>query len=162
MEGDAAFALKQVVFGEGAYVAVQNNGPAAGSLEGLWLCQFPDYASLPDIEVGPGRTVALAVGGVLPDLLGVVAVVDLRDPIDPIRRESGELALYSTDVFSDPEAMVDYVEWGTPGHERSVVAVAAGIWPEGGFVTVPEETLALLAGDLPTEGPADWIAEIGG
>lgn len=143
-------------------MAVQNVGPGPGSLDGLWLCQFPDYAALPAIEVGPGQTVALAVGGSLPDLLGVADIVDLRDPIDAIRRESGEVALYSTNAFSDPEAMVDYVEWGRPGHERSVVAVAAGIWPEGGFVAVPEETLGLLAGDLPAEGPTDWIAEIGG
>ena len=30
--------------------------------------------------------------------------------------------------------MVDYIEWGFSGHQRSALAVAAGVWTTGEFI----------------------------
>jgi hypothetical protein len=72
------------------------------------------------------------------------------------------MGLYSANMFNSPDAIEDYVEWGTTGHARSSVAVAAGIWQEGGFVEVPAAALAIVSQTFPTVGPDDWFAEIGG
>jgi hypothetical protein len=43
--------------------------------------------------------------------------------------------------------------------ERSAVAIAAGVWPEGGVVVVPANTTAITASRQPTIGPNDWAAQ---
>jgi hypothetical protein len=160
--GQPAFAMAQVVFGDGAYLAIANVGTGTGTTEGLWLCQFPSYWEMPAVELAAGDVAAVALGGNVPEVLDVAAVIDARGRLGSIRPAGGELGLYASASFGDPAAIIDYVEWGSAGHQRSSVAVQAGMWPEGGFVEVPPETLALLAGDLPTTGPDGWIAEIGG
>jgi hypothetical protein len=40
--------------------------------------------------------------------------------------------------------MVDYVEWGSTGHTRSEVAVAASIWQTGDFITAPAAGMSVL------------------
>ncbi len=161
--GEPAFAIAQLVFGEAPYAAIRNVGTGAGSTAGLWLCQFPGYWALPDATLEPGEILAVALGDIaVPDLIGVAASADARGALGVVAPAGGELGLYTNAEFSDPDAMIDYVEWGTPGHERSDVAVAAGIWVEGGFVEVPAETLGLIAGGFPTTNPDGWAAEVGG
>ncbi|MFQ5555682.1 MAG: hypothetical protein ACE5GC_09990 [Acidimicrobiia bacterium] len=161
--GTAAFAMAQLVFGEAPYVVIRNVGSGAGSTDGLWLCQFPDYWPLPDIELGVGEVLAVALGsGPPPEVIGVDFTATAGGEVGTVGRREGELALYEAEAFGDPEAIVDYVEWGSAGHARSGVAVAAGIWVEEAFVPVPPEALALLAGGLPGGGPEGWVAEVGG
>ncbi len=64
--------------------------------------------------------------------------------------------------FDDPSAIVDYVEWGSPGHGRATTAIAAGIWEEGAFIEVPEEATSIASSGLPAAGFEDWFVEIGG
>ena len=62
---------------------------------------------------------------------------------------SGEVGLYASSEFDDPAAIVAYVEWGTPGHARSAVAVEAGVWEEGS--TVPSGgTMIVTTEESPT------------
>lgn len=98
-------AITAVDFGVGA-VTITNSGAADASLDGLWLCNFPDYQPL---------TGAIAAGDTLQVEFGVAAA-------------SGEAGLYSSSSFTDSNAMVSYVEWGDGTHERSSVAVVAGVW----------------------------------
>ena len=130
--GEPAFAVSQVVFGEGAYISLKNIGSGAGSTNGLWLCQFPSCWPLPAVDLEAGEVVAISVGESLPELLEVVEVIKAGATLGTIRQANGEIGLYATGRFTDPEAILDYVEWGNAGHPRSVVAIAAGIWPTGG------------------------------
>ena len=63
------------------------------------------------LALGPGESVevpAAAIGG--------------------LNIEGGEAALYSAPDFTNPEAIIAFVQWGTGG-ARADVAAEAGIWP---------------------------------
>jgi len=161
--GAAAIRIDEVVFAGDPYLVLANRGGGPGSTAGYWICRFPNYYGLPDIQLEPGERLAVPLGtGDVPDLVGVVATVDVELPLGTVSRMDGELGLYAWNEFNSPEAILDYVEWGSAGHARSAVAVAAGIWVDGGFVEVPAEVLALVAQSFPTTSPDDWFAEIGG
>ena len=162
--GEGEFVITQVIFGTVRYVALTNVGQGPGSLRDLWLCQRPNYFELPDVEIAPGDAAAIVIGGgELPDLIGISHVADAGISLGVLSASGGEIGLFRGASFSDPDAIIDYVRWGSPGSAgRSDTAVAAGIWPEDAAVEVPEELLALTIANLPTAGPGDWIAEIGG
>lgn len=161
--GAVSIRIDEIVFAGEPYLVIGNQGGAPGSTAGLWICQFPSYYELPDVELQPGEKLVVPLGDdTVPPLVGVVEILDVQSPLGAVSTADGELGLYSTNAFNSPDAILDYVEWGASGHPRSEVAVAAGIWVAGGFVDVPEEVLAIVAQSTPTLGPDDWFAEIGG
>ena len=114
-EGSPAdIAVTEVVFGD--HVTVTNLGAGSVSLDGLWLCNRPFYVPLPPRTLAPGETVATPA-----DSLGDLTML------------GGEVALYESDDFEDPEAMLDYVTWGRGGG-RTRAAIEVGLWPEGDVV----------------------------
>ncbi len=160
-----AFALTQVVFGDNGYVAVTNVGDGPGDPGGHWLCQRPLYFEIPSTPLEPGETVWVAAGDGA-DLEGsvgpsVTAVVSASGTLGTFRQDTGEIGLYRTGDFGNSDAIVHYVEWGEPGHGRAGVAVAAGTWPDGGFVEVPEGAVAISAAVPRAAGPEDWSPDIG-
>ncbi len=136
--GGARFVISGIAFGDGT-VEISNVGDAAGSLDGLWLCQRPAYFALSG-TLGAGESVAIDPGGQLGGL-------DAAD---------GEMGLYTSSSFGDAGAIVSYVEWGSAGHGRASVAVSAGIWPEGDFVA--GGGTALTAAGVASSS-ADWAVE---
>jgi len=161
--GVPAIRLDEIVFAGDPYLIITNRGDGAGNTEGHFICRFPDYYELPAVTLQPGERLAVPLGeGEVPELVGVVATVDIRSPLGALSATDGELGLYSRNEFNSDDAILDYVEWGSPGHARSGVAAAAGIWVVGGFVEVPAELLAIVAQAFPTASPEDWLAEIGG
>ncbi len=105
-------------------VAIANNGDSEITLDGYWMCIFPQYGEIEGVgAVAPGETVS------------VVAPVSLS-------AAGGELGLYTSDSFSSSEAIQAYVEWGSDGHERASVAIEAGIW-DGKALTVDGSTLTV-------------------
>jgi hypothetical protein len=68
-----------------------------------------------------------------------------------------ELGLYSTPSYTNPDAMTDYVEWGSTGHQRSTVAVAAGIWNTGDFLDFFPGTDETYMWDGTGDAPANWF-----
>lgn len=161
--GIPAIRIEEIVFAGEPYLIIANRGDGAGSTEGHFICRFPDYYELPAVTLLPGERLAVPLGeGDVPELIGVVATADVRSPLGEISAADGEMGLYSRNEFNSDDAILDYVEWGSPGHARSGVAIAAGIWVVDGFVEVPAELLAIVAQAFPTERPEDWLAEIGG
>lgn len=99
------------------WVEITNVSGSDYSLEGHFICNFPTYASIADIgtvAAGESFTVELSV-------LNAGSA-------------SGEVGIYTGSDFGNSDAMVTYVEWGTPNHGRSGVAVAAGLWTAGDYV----------------------------
>ena len=112
----APLLIESVDFDE-EFVVITNVSDAEYSLEGHFVCNFPNYASISDIgtvAAGESFTVPLAD-------LGAVS-------------STGEVGIYTSSDFGSADAMVTYVEWGTPNHGRSSVAVEAGLWTAGDFV----------------------------
>ena len=155
--GNARFIIGSVVFGDQGTIEVGNLGPDSGDLTGYWLAIDPFYLELPSTVLAPGTalivsiaqdadpTLVVAAAGLLPTLTGT----------------SGEIGLYRTGVFGDPEAIVDYVEWGSPGHVRSTVAIAAGLWPEDEVVPTDGSVTGLTVGDRDQPGPEGWTPSTG-
>lgn len=162
-DGDPAIRIDEVVFAGEPYLIIANRGTGRGSTAGHWICQFPSYYELPAVDLQPGERLAVPLGeGEAPQLVGIVATVDVTTPLGSIASHDGEIGLYSSNAFNSAEAIVDYVEWGFPDHARAEVAIAAQIWTQNGYVEVPAEMLAIVAQAFPTTGPEDWFAEIGG
>ncbi len=154
----AKFAITMVSLGVLGQVVVQNVGDEPGSLAGHWLCQRPSYYEFPDVELQPGESAAVSVGGDIfvppPGAIAIEGVAAIG-PFDP---GNGEVGLYLGNAFSNSDAILSYVEWGSSGHGRSEVAVGAGIWPEGGFVPSTADTGAILATVIPSTDPSHWTS----
>lgn len=127
---DARFLLSTVVFGDQGWIEVINTGPQAGNIHGHWIAIHPFYLELPSTIVEVGQTVRVSLD---PDAdLGVV--VGAAGLLPVLVAPAGEVGLYSSGNFGDPNSIVDYLEWGSGGHFRSTVAIAAGIWDENSVV----------------------------
>ena len=127
---DARFLLSTVVFGDQGWIEVINTGPQAGNIHGHWIAIHPFYLELPSTIVEVGQTVRVSLD---PDADPVV-VVGAAGLLPVLVAPAGEVGLYSSGNFGDPNSIVDYLEWGSGGHFRSTVAIAAGIWDENSVV----------------------------
>jgi hypothetical protein len=155
---DVRFVITSVSLGTLSKVVIENIGGEVGSLGGHWLCQAPSYYELPDVELAPGQAAAISTGGDIfvppPDAIAIDEIAS----IGILRSTGGEVALYFGADFSSSDDILSYVEWGSPRHTRSVPAVAAGIWPDGGFVPTTEDTGAILATQIPATDPTHWTS----
>ena len=131
------FYLSEIVFGPDGYVAVTNGASEALDPEGLMLCQFPNYPAVPAGPVEPGQSVR-------------VAAADLGD----LTNDSGEVGLYVRPDWSDPDAIAEYVQWGSTGHERETPAIDAGVWASDTFVDAGGA--ASLKASGPTTSVQGW------
>jgi hypothetical protein len=102
-------------------VEIKNIGNQSENINFYWLCNFPDYANVGSLApycgvstIEPGEIKAFNFEG--------------------IESQDGELGLYNAQDFGNPNAMVSYVQWGSSGHEREVVATQANLWTQGDFI----------------------------
>lgn len=102
-------------------IELKNTGDVAVDVSTMIFCNFPDYSDLDDLTIVSGSLV-IAPGEFL---------VLSGHPFDT---SDGELGLYVDNNFGSSGSIRDYVEYGTSGHARASVAMAAGIWTMGDFV----------------------------
>lgn len=160
---EGALALTRIVFEPSSYVVITNVGGEPTELGQHWLCVFPMYQQLPAQTLAPGESVAVGLDATTPpDLVDFVAVFELGPVVGTPQASDGELGLYNASDFASATAIVDYVEWGSPGHERSVVAIEAGIWSNGAFIDIPEEAFAISSSGTVGGNEADWFVDLGG
>ncbi len=115
----------QVVINEiraGGTVELKNIGAEMVDVSDYLLCDFPAYDRLSNLNV---------ICGSLDMAPGSILAIDNFNFIDA---SDGEMGLYLNNSYTNPESILDYVEWGSTGHQRSSVAVAAQIWSTGDFV----------------------------
>lgn len=155
--GNARFIIGSVVFGDQGTIEVGNLGPDAGDLTGYWLAIDPYYLELPSTVLAPGTALIVSVAEDADPTL----VVPAFGLLPSLTGSSGEIGLYASGNFGSPDAIVDYVEWGSTGHVRSTVAIAAGLWPEDETVPVDGSASGLTVGDRTDAGPAGWTATTG-
>ena len=48
----------------------------------------------------------------------------------------GEVVLFKNSLTNDPEAAIDYVQWGSSGHPYETLADSANLWTSGDYVEV--------------------------
>lgn len=103
-------------------VTLTNMGNMSQNVSTYWLCNFPAYMMIStlfissgDLELSPGESVTVI--------------------FTPTSGANGEVGLYTSNTFSSSAAMLDYFQWGSSGHTRESVAVAAGVWDLAGFLT---------------------------
>lgn len=150
--GNARFVIGSVVFGEGGTIEVGNLGPDAGDLTGFWVAIHPYYLELPSTILAPGKALIISIAeDADPDL-----VIPAAGLLPTLMSASGEIGLYSSGDFGDPGAIVDYVEWGSTGHVRSNVAIAAGLWPADQAIVTDGSVTGLTSGDRSEPGPQGW------
>jgi hypothetical protein len=114
----------------GDWVEIVNTGTAVIDIGEWWLCARFQYGQLNTLTLLSGDDYILGPG----EKLVVRAHADLDD-------SASDLGLYTTNTFTDANAMVDFVQWGTDQDVgRSDVAAAKGIWRElnpGSYDFVP-------------------------
>ena len=127
-------------------VELTNTGNEMVDVSSLWLCDFPAYDQLSTLSV---------VCGSLNMAPGDVTVVSGWT----VDQSDGELGLYTSTSFASPTAIIDYVEWGSPNHTRSSVAVSAGIWTAGDFLPAFSADESLLYNGV-DDSVNSWSADV--
>ncbi|NNF32782.1 MAG: T9SS type A sorting domain-containing protein, partial [Saprospiraceae bacterium] len=125
-------------------IEIINTGSTSVDISTMFLCQFPTYLLMSELTIVCGDDLILDPGE------AVVVGSGLN-----LSRADGELAIYSGSNFTNSDFIVDYVEWGSSGHQRSNVAANAGIWGVGDFIPAVSGNNSLLYdGSGDTSG--DW------
>ncbi len=102
---------------------IKNTGTTPVDISSYWVCDFPNYSQISSLVSECNTDLILD-----PD-----EVITLVSDFD-ISENDGEFGLYINTSWADPNSIMDYVEWGSSGHTRSTVAIAAGIWSANDFV----------------------------
>ena len=128
---------------ENSTIEITNYGSSEVDPNGIILCNFPAYAPISGasmIPAGGKITVDTSAAGVA---------------LDPAQ---GEMGLYLTPAYEDPTQLISYMEYGEGGHQRSPVAIAAGIWSDG---FGPGGGGVLNASTNNPTSPGDWAPAAG-
>ena len=142
-EESISVVINEVRFQGDDTVELLNNGQSSIDLSNYWLC------------LGPGQYVEVGtltpVSGSLNLASGEYLVInyDLPDT-------DGGLGLYNTNEFTNTDALVDFVQWGSAGSARENVAVAAGQWIAGEFVDTVSSSNNSIAYDGEGNASNDW------
>lgn len=129
---------------QGDWVEIVNQGTESADISDFWLCLGPGtYQQISALTVLGGDT-TIPVGGFL------VVEYGLPDT------DAG-LGLYNSNSdFGDATTIADFVQYGAGGSARENVAVEAGIWTAGEFVTTTVSTTNSIAYDGEGDAASDW------
>jgi len=130
------------VFANGSF-ELRNTGTGTVNVSSYWICDFPDYRRLDQLDLECG-SLDLAAGAEV-----VLTAPGLHETND------SELGLYTRNSFGDATALVSYLEWGSSGHQRAALAVGNGIW-DGNAAPAFNNSQSL---DRTDDGfdAADWV-----
>ena len=123
-------------------IEIFNGTDAAIDVTDYYLCNFPAYTRVGNLTLDCGTLVIQP---------GDYAVVSGWSGFDA---QDGELGLYRTPNYGSSDAIVSYLEFGTPGHFRAGVAIAAGIWEAD--LVAPSPTADETAQAFTETGTLEW------
>ncbi len=132
-----------VQFGDTGFVRVQNRGTADANVNGIYICQFPQYTDL-------GTVVTRGV-------IAAGAKVEIpASAVGGLTSQGGEAALYANNAdFGSPDNILAYVQWGSGG-ARADVATAANIWAGPGVSITPDPSFNDIVLDGDPADPEAW------
>jgi len=143
------FTIDEVGLGAEGYVTLRNFTGVSASLAGLYLCEAPDCAALPDIEVEAGATALMAMG----EGSGLADPVATKVGLD-LQPSGGEVGLYASDKTGEAGDIRAYIDWGSTPHEGTATAIEAGLWLEGSYVPSSASAARIFRSDT-----GAWVAE---
>ncbi len=120
-------------------VLLINNGADPVRTENLHLCQGDMCFEFNIFSIAPRATIIFDAS-----------------PAGELDPEMGEIALFASDVFDDPDSMVDYVAWGSADQSLAETASEALLWSEEAFIEVPAGTIFLTRIDPASPGAETW------
>lgn len=131
-------------------ISITNATTATVDLSDYRLCSLFNYTNsgiAAETTVLSGNVTALEPG----ELLVVTWEID---------DNAADLGLYlPTGAFSDPSAMVDFMQYGASGQGRETEAAAAGLWVAGEFVSTANTMVWL--GDCNNHTSSAWFTSTG-
>ena len=130
--------------GSSNWIELYNAGASEANVAELWLCDFPMYPQINSLTVLSGNT-TIPAGGYL---------VLSWSALDA----DSEVGLYSSSSFGDSNAIVDYMQYASAGHQREGVAVSAGVWTAGEFVALANTGESLQFFDNGMIGSGNWAS----
>ena len=127
-------------------ITISNTTGAVADISDYRMCSLFSYTS----DITNSTTILFGDPGNIPDG-GTVAI---QWPIDDV---AADVAIYlPSGSFSDPAAMVDFMQYGSAGNGREGEAVDAGLWTAGEFVA---STSAMVwVGDCDDHSASNWIS----
>jgi len=144
--------------GAASTITISNAGSAAVSLSGLWICNAPNYWTLPDLTLGAGESITVHAGSGTDSASQIYAGGGFGNLGSP-----GEIALYTGPEFSNPDLIIGYVGWNGGGGRKSV-AQAAGLWGDDDIAAEVGDTIRRIAAgsgaDAYAAGDAQTIAAL--
>ena len=120
---------------------ILNDSPDAVSLDGWYLCQFPNYFRLPSRTLDPGQRLTVHAGS---DSGGEISAGGALGFFDG---DLGEIALYTSANFNSASAIRSYISWNGGGGCGNV-ARSAGIWGESDVAADEGDTIVFIGGPL--------------
>lgn len=101
------------------WVEILNTGSTPVDVSQMWFCSRFVYRQLGFVAIIVGDDFILEPG----ELLVLAASIDLN------QSSGADLALYQTDLFGNPDDMIDFVQWSTAQRVgRSNEAIGRGLW----------------------------------
>jgi len=127
-------------------VTITNTGSQAEDITNYWVCLGPgNYRQLTALPVTSGDY----------DLNPSEAVTFT---FDLLNESNGGLSFFSTNTFgsSDPDILLDYVQWGAPNQPRVGQAITAGRWGSADdYLSCPAPYSTEFGGSAQAWGEAD-------
>ncbi|WP_350284460.1 hypothetical protein [uncultured Croceitalea sp.] len=130
---DPVAEVRSVIINEVEYlvddqIELYNNGNQTVDLANYWMCLGPGQY----FRVGDSNATNIVSGSVT---LAPGEFLVISPAVLEASNDAGGLGLYANnDNFGSADNIRSFVQWGAAGNAREVVAVAAGIWNQGGFV----------------------------
>ena len=125
------------------WVELYNAGSETVNVSSMYLCDFPIYPLISDLTILSGSYTILP---------GEYLVLSWNT----LDGNDAEVGFYSGTNFSDPSDLLDYMQYGTAGHQREGVAVSAGEWTAGEFVPLAPTGETIQFFDNGPEGAGNW------
>lgn len=122
-------------------IIITNNGANVVLTDGLWAYRDGEAFEFNIFPIEPRATILFS----------------MRD-LGEIDVSGGEIALADGGDFTDPDALLQYVAWGSDGSDLGSLATDAGLWPEGDTIETEDDTLILIRTDPTGSGPDFWQA----
>lgn len=137
--GGSFLAIYEIGLGPEGYVALTNFTSVPVTTRGQYLCQGSDCFALPDVVIDAGATGKVTVG----NGEGLEGVIATKATIGELNPSDGEVALFVSENYDDPKALLNYLQWGSTPHALTKLAVDAGLWIETGYAPTSPNAIRL-------------------
>ena len=134
-------------------IEIKNIGDATADIGGWWFCNRLSYTQLPTgVTIPPGGIIVFHVGS-----SGTNTSTDIfLSGMSSLNASASDVSFYFNSTFTSSSSIRDFVQWGSGGNGRESVAVGAGIWTAGDFITdVTEGHSIEYDGD--GNSSSDWV-----